>query len=196
METSRVVALSPAQDWLDGVEDTPRPFDGMWRYDREFVGGVAVEGEVIGLAHQTAIFELQRQLVPELAIHGGFAWADGGLVISRDEVRNPDLAVWLDRVPRQRGARMLDVPDLCIEVMSHRREDVARDRLEKPVAYTRVGVQWYWLVEPVNQVVEVFALQERGTPRVAFEQHGLVHLPPGFPIDLDALWSVVARTRV
>jgi Uma2 family endonuclease len=51
-------------------------------------------------------------------------------------------------------------PDLAIEVVSP--ESVARDRQQKFAEYQAAGVREYWIVDPMAQTIELFALQGGG----------------------------------
>jgi len=49
------------------------------------------------------------------------------------------------------------VPDLTVEIISP--SSHYRDTVEKKALYERFGVKEYWLIDPANRVIEVFALQ-------------------------------------
>ncbi|MDW8289065.1 MAG: Uma2 family endonuclease, partial [Flammeovirgaceae bacterium] len=48
------------------------------------------------------------------------------------------------------------IPNLVVEIISP--STFYRDSVEKFELYERYGVEEYWLVEPANQVIEVFRL--------------------------------------
>lgn len=50
------------------------------------------------------------------------------------------------------------VPSLVIEIISP--TSIVRDRFTKKSLYERFGVQEYWLVDPQNQEIEIYALKE------------------------------------
>ena len=54
-------------------------------------------------------------------------------------------------------AKIFGVPDLIVEVLSSNRAD---DLETKFKLYAQYGVQEYWIVDPVNETVEVFVLQD------------------------------------
>jgi Uma2 family endonuclease len=62
----------------------------------------------------------------------------------------PDVFVVLptNPVPVQRRRLYAGAPDLIVEVVSHRRDDLERDRVEKAEVYAARGVPNYWLVDP------------------------------------------------
>jgi Uma2 family endonuclease len=73
----------------------------------------------------------------------------------------PDLAGWRrERLPRLPDeAYHTLAPDWVCEVISPSTEQV--DRIKKKRIYSRAGVEWYWLVHPVAQTLEV--LQRAGS---------------------------------
>jgi LSD1 subclass zinc finger protein len=93
-------------------------------------------------------------ILDEPELHLGPAHAEDVLV--------PDLAGWrvarLPRVPRK--ASLALAPDWVCEVLSRRTE--ATDRAEKMPIYAREGVRHAWLIHPLRQTLEVFALDPDG----------------------------------
>jgi Uma2 family endonuclease len=54
--------------------------------------------------------------------------------------------------------RLVGAPDLLVEVLSP--GSVKRDRSEKFLLYERYGVREYWIIDPRDQLVEVWQLRE------------------------------------
>ncbi len=82
------------------------------------------------------------------------------------------------------------VPDLLVEIISP--STFYRDSVEKKDLYEQFGVKEYWIVEPANRVIEIFALQngkyvlhqfvaEQGKVQSKFLQ--------GFEVDLKDIFS-------
>ena len=71
----------------------------------------------------------------------------------------PDLAGWrLERMPEVPDVAYFTLaPDWACEVISP--QSGRRDRIQKARIYGQNGVQWLWLVEPLEQVVEVLHWQ-------------------------------------
>jgi Uma2 family endonuclease len=98
----------------------------------------------------------------------------------------PDLAGWRrerwDRAQRTHGQTV--APDWVCEVLSptnHR-----YDRLVKADAYARGGVPFYWLVDPLEQLVEVYAARDGAWVRVAGAAGtDVARLPPFDAVELD-----------
>ncbi len=49
-------------------------------------------------------------------------------------------------------------PDLVVEIIAP--YSIVRDRYHKRALYRRTGVPEYWIVDPANRAIEVFALEE------------------------------------
>lgn len=68
----------------------------------------------------------------------------------------PDLFVVCDHNKIQKN-KIVGPPDLVIEIISPSTAKV--DRMDKRLAYQRAGVKEYWIVDPANQLVEVYLLK-------------------------------------
>jgi len=108
----------------------------------------------------------------------------------KGKVRQPDIAFMsnehLDRITEQ----LWGVPDLVIEILS---EGTARvDKEDKYLEYQRAGVQEYWIVDPFNQSIEIYAL-ENGTYEI-FGKWGLGEIAKsklldGFKVSVDSIMA-------
>ena len=92
--------------------------------------------------------------------HGGFAVGSPiDIVFSEYDVLQPDVVFF-----RPERAHLVDLdrairhaPDLCIEILSPSTE--ATDRGRKMQMFARYGVPEYWIVDPVQEVIEVLRLE-------------------------------------
>jgi len=107
-----------------------------------------------------------------------------------DDILVPDLAGWRrDRMPVLPNVAYFDsAPDWVCEVVS---PSTARfDRVRKVPAYAREGVGHLWLVDPLQQTLEVFRLE--GRHWVLVSTHGgaeTVRAEPFAALELDmARW--------
>jgi Uma2 family endonuclease len=64
-------------------------------------------------------------------------------------ILQPDAMVFLAALPRDVGAPLDRIPELCIEVLSTNR---AYDRVTKRFIYAEAGVTEYWIVDPAGVV--------------------------------------------
>lgn len=91
----------------------------------------------------------------------------------------PDLAGWRkSRLPELPEDWPLDVrPDWVCEVLS---PGTARyDRKTKAALYAMAGIQWYWLVDPAERLVEVLELDgDRWRIHGCFDEDQRLPLPP------------------
>jgi Uma2 family endonuclease len=75
-------------------------------------------------------------------------------------IRQPDI-VFMSNEHRDRIAeKYWGVPDLAIEIISE--STSKEDRTEKFYEYSKAGILEYWIVDPLEQTIEVFAL-DKGT---------------------------------
>lgn len=107
----------------------------------------------------------------------------------------PDIAGWrIERMPvLPRLAYFTVAPDWICEVLSPSTEKL--DRIDKMLVYAREGVKHVWLVHPLRQTIEAFAL----TPEKLWLSIGLhagnvrVRIPPfeAIELDLGPLWPEI-----
>lgn len=86
---------------------------------------------------------------------GWWILAEPELHLGRD-VLVPDIAGWRrERMPRIPDTAWFELaPDWVCEVLSP--STGRRDRIQKSRIYRRVGVPWMWLIDPLQQTVEVY----------------------------------------
>ena len=64
--------------------------------------------------------------------------------------------------------------------------------------YARFGVGYYWLVDPALGTFEIFKKSPAGYTQVVAVTEGTIDAVPGcagLVLDVDALWSELARLR-
>jgi len=100
-------------------------------------------------------------------------------------VVQPDISVICDKSKLdEKGC--LGAPDMTVEIISP--STSRKDRMEKFFLYEKVGVKEYWLVYPLERIVEVFSLGadgRYGRPGLYNETDALhLSLLPGVTINL------------
>ena len=109
-----------------------------------------------------------------------------------EHVLVPDLAGWRkERLPVYPADPWVELaPDWICEALS---DSTARiDRIRKMPIYARHGVEWAWLLDPVQQTLEVFRPHEQHWLVVGtFEGAVEVRAEPfdAVPLDLGPLWD-------
>jgi Uma2 family endonuclease len=134
------------------------PADGL-RY--EIVDGALFSEPSPRRSHQEAAFRLATLLDAHARARGlGKVYiAPFDVILDRTTVLVPDVIfVARDRlgIVAERGVE--GAPDLIVEILSP--GTGRRDRVAKLNAYTRHGVQHYWLVDPVEKTLEALELGE------------------------------------
>jgi len=165
--TDSRVTFAELQEWPD---------DGR-RYE-------LYDGEVIVVPspfarHQRVLMHIAEILVGYERATGGLAFeAPLDIVFSEHNVVQPDLVFF-----RQERRHLIDMmaatraaPDLAVEVLSRGTE--ARDRGRKMQLLARFGVPEYWIVDPVKNTLEIYALRAATYERVAIhDEHEDVRSP-------------------
>jgi Uma2 family endonuclease len=99
--------------------------------------------------------------------------------------RHPDVMVYFRPRPKHLKQPWSEwIPEIVVEVVSRR--SVQRDYEEKPPEYLTLGVQEYWIVDPIKQVVTV-KTRWRGIWKDAVLKPGKTYesrLLPGFKLDV------------
>ena len=116
-----------------------------------------------------------------------------------DAVLVPDLAGWrrerLPHVPEDLAAFEL-APDWICEVLSPSTGTL--DRVRKMPVCAHEGVQFAWLLEPIQRTLEVFELQGQLWRTVAtWEGDVKVRAVPfdAIELDLNSLWADIRRGK-
>ena len=127
-----------------------------------------IEGELLvsrapGLAHQ----RVSRNLLVVISRYlennpVGEVLATPGVMLSELSGVIPDL-IFISHERRRdiaSGERVMGAPDLVVEIVSPGAENARRDRVAKRQLYGRYGVEEYWVVDPEQQVVEIYRSQD------------------------------------
>jgi Uma2 family endonuclease len=121
---------------------------------------------------------------------GGWIFVDEPELHFGADVVVPDLAAWrAERPPELEANYFTVVPDWVCEVLSP--SSARFDRGPKADLYARVGVQFMWLVDPIDALVEAFQRSENKWLRLgAWAGETVAKIPPFDAVDLDLgpLW--------
>ena len=182
-------ALS-VEEWLGLAEDE----------DGEFVDGRLVEEEVPDFTHELTVSWLIRIIGAWLSGRGFVAGSELKILTASNRGRKPDVAVILpgSKAPPRTGP-LREPPDILIEVVTPTPRDERRDRVEKMSEYARFGVPYFWLVDPTLGAFEIFERTQAGNyQKLIGVTSGQIDSVPGCPglvVDVDALWTELARLR-
>jgi len=121
---------------------------------------------------------------------GELAYAPLDVRLWEGNVRQPDIAFMSNEHLGRITEELWGVPDLVVEILS---ESTAKtDKEDKFQEYERAGVSEYWIVDPFNQSIAIYTL-ENG----AYKQFGkwgigetaMSKLLNGFEVSVDAIMS-------
>ncbi|KXK54858.1 MAG: Uma2 family endonuclease [Chlorobi bacterium] len=113
------------------------------------------------------------------------------VILSKQVVLQPDiLFVSKERreIVQKRG--VFGAPDIVIEIVSP--GSVQADRYRKKDIYQEHGVREYWIIDPRNKSIEIFALTERGYELHSIaEESGIVEsiVLAGFTLDIEPIFQ-------
>ncbi|HEX9982452.1 MAG TPA: Uma2 family endonuclease [Thermoanaerobaculia bacterium] len=114
------------------------------------------------------------------------------VVFDNANIAQPDLVVIRsDRANIVEEKNIKGAPNLCIEVLSDSTRRL--DEIHKRKLYERSGVDEYWIVDPVLELVKVYRRTLSGYERVAeinVEEGGAITTPlfPDLSIDVSAVF--------
>ena len=109
-----------------------------------------------------------------------------------DDVIVPDIAGWKkERMPKLPEEAYFSLsPDWVCEVLS---PSTARyDKISKLKIYEENKIPYYWIVDPLNRVLEIFELDQKNYKLVSvFDQNSLVKAPSfeELEFNLGSLWA-------
>lgn len=123
-----------------------------------------IEGELIvspspHYRHQRIVWSLGQRLFAYAETHklGEVVGAPIDVILEPNTIVQPDLLFIRRDHLGIIGNVVSGAPDLCIEVLSP--STGLHDRYAKKAVYARCGVPEYWIVDPIRQVVSLYALE-------------------------------------
>ena len=195
-------ALRAAGDPAQGAPMTDAAFD---RFDPEFAAEL-VDGRLdylpmpFDLHAAICSFVYDRLLDHLRAARPGFALRNQTIRVrvpgrtrsGRENTREPDVVLLLDKHDPRRGPEFWAGADLCVEVVSP--DDPDRDHVAKLAEYAAAGVPEYWIVDPRDRTpddprgrsVRVPTLEDGAYAGAVHEDGGEVASPllPGLTFDV------------
>ena len=142
------------------------------------------------LRHQTVSRRLQYQLYTQLELTGrGQVFnAPTDVELAVHDIVEPDLIVVLkEKYQLLNPKRIRGVPDLVVEILSPSNPNY--DRVLKLEMYRRVQLPEYWIVEPEDDFVEVYAQRDSQLQLIGTYRDQLVPQSiPDIRIDLSQVW--------
>jgi Uma2 family endonuclease len=159
-------------EWVDGEVVVPSPANlkhvDLAGFLNLILRGFATSrglGVVYGPELQVRFASLRRRRVPDL------------------------LFVSTERMSILKATEVDGAPDVIIEIVSP--DSPARDWREKYLEYEAVGVREYWVIDPMAQRVESYALGADGRYSLIEEKDGAVHstVLTGFFLKPAWLWQ-------
>lgn len=169
------------------------PDDGK-RY--ELIEGDLLVSRAPHLVHQAVLSNLLYAIKEYLKGRPvGKIFLEVGVFLSEYDAVIPDLAfIATDRFYRAiEGGKLIEAPDLIVEIQSSGAENERRDRVVKRHLYGKYGVKEYWIVNWELGTVEQFELKESGLELRALlsDQDNLTSpLLPGFKTSVARLFEV------
>jgi Uma2 family endonuclease len=142
--------------------------------------------------HQKGIGKTYLLLSALQKIIGGEAYLSPIDVFLDDEnIPQPDV-LWIapDGKCKVGDKYLIGAPDLIVEVLSPGTEK--RDRGTKFLLYEKFGVREYWLIQPVEEYVEIFVLENGVFKRLGLFEPGQMFVSPvlsGQMIEVKALFE-------
>lgn len=128
----------------------------------EYTDGKVLVNPPPSFAHQKACLSLRDLLVAQLGSRAVVAVAVGWRLSAHTErLRIPDLMV-LPAEPA--GPMVTEPPPVVVEVLSSNRGE---DLVRKSTEYLEAGVGQYWVVDPRDRVLDVYARSDSGWDHLA-----------------------------
>jgi Uma2 family endonuclease len=174
------------EEWGDLDEDI----------EGELVDGILEEEEMATFLHELVVMWLARILGAWARRRQAYiAGSEAKIAVGSRRGRKPDLSIYLrGKAPALADSLVRIAPHLVVEVISPRRRDARRDRVEKISDYARAGISYYWILDPQLRTLEILELEASAQYRVAVaRRRGKPRIPgcPGLVLNLDDLWADV-----
>ncbi len=155
----------------------------------EIIDGVHIVNAAPNTIHQHVSKRLQYQLYTkiELAGLGVLFNAPVDVQLSEFDVVQPDLVIVLNENVRKITLTKIKVaPNLVVEILSHSTSEL--DRTVKKELYERAGVQEYWIVDPYEQSIQQWVLENGKYSLLAAADPVALTIAPGILIAKETIW--------
>lgn len=160
----------------------------------EYSHGIVEVLSMPGFAHQLVtawLYEVLKAFAKRRGL-GVVVFAPLRVKLWAGKYREPDLLFMFDHNRHRIGQQYWEGADLVMEVVSP--DDPLRDLETKRREYAQAGIPEYWLVNPLDETITVFALPENAS---AYDIHGVYDrssvaesvLLPGFTVDVEACFT-------
>ena len=125
------------------------------------------EGELFvsrapGISHQRALVNLVGLLLEYLKQNPiGEVLPTPGVIFDESNSAIPDIVFLTSQQVGDIGSgeRILEAPELAIEIVSPGKENARRDREVKRQVYGKHGVKEYWIADPEKRALEIYRLE-------------------------------------
>ena len=162
-------------------------------YFYELINGHIVKKQAPSPAHQKAVLKLSKLIdnFAEEKLLGDCYTSPIDVFFDNYNNTQPDiLFIKTDRLFIVTQDGIMGQPDLIVEVLSP--STYRNDRTVKKDLYCQFGVSEYWIVDPKNQAIEVYALDVDGYTLASFAiEKGEIEskVLEGFKMDIMAVFA-------
>lgn len=158
----------------------------------EFINGEIYFQSPVKLRHNSAMLSLAKLLHTYASVNKlGYVGAEKLLVSLTRNDYEPDVCFFgKEKAKKFKAAQMqFPAPDLVVEVLSKTTE--THDRGIKFTDYAAHGVSEYWIVDPENETLEQYILDDGEYELIMKSKDGMVksHAVNGFKIPVRAIFS-------
>ncbi|MDA8563060.1 Uma2 family endonuclease [Mariniblastus sp.] len=147
---------------------------------------------VPSLFHQTLSSRIMYQLYTQIELKeiGVVFNAPVDVQLHDHSIVQPDLVVVLSENKEILTKPKIDgVPDLMIEILSP--SNPKHDREIKMKLYLKSGIREYWIVDPMNEAIEQYQLQDEAYHLIEHEGVVSLTITDGVTVDTSELWKPV-----
>jgi len=154
----------------------------------EIIDGVHYMNPAPNLYHQEVSRKIQFQLFAQIELTelGVVIDAPVDVQLTEHDIVQPDLVVILKENRIATPTKVKGAPDHVIEILSPSTEK--NDRHLKFELFQSAGVGEYWIVDPTEQVVEVYVLEGGKYVQRSHEDQIEVTYLPDVVVDLAKVW--------
>lgn len=146
-------------------------------------------------SHQLMLGYLGWRLYDFVALEnlGDVLMAPFKVKLWQGKIRSPDVMFMLSSNSRRQFEEYWEGADLVMEVVNP--DDSKRDTIEKKEEYAKAGIAEYWLINPENETITVFVLEQGSS---LYQEAGVYNkgdraasrLLEGFTVDVAAVFAL------